>query len=207
MSSTFRGQSVPSQSYEVKLRHGQKPSRRWSPISRSVARLMDKAHESAVARQNAIEMSRAVSGLSKPSRAVTNSQKIRKRSAEVCRMKFSIYADLLERENRVVWQQCNKLKLLRNAYIADCNRLKHRIDCLKQVRNDMDNRAESQSSSSTNGTSISSTHSYTATNNQDDDINSQIQNASTHCLERITLKVFDDLSTESLPFEAGGDSI
>lgn len=84
--------------------------KRWKPTTQRTFTLMNVAHRLAVEKHDAITKSRIGLPARRPSKAITQSQKTRKRSAEICRLKFPIFIDLLENAYSQELQACVNLK-------------------------------------------------------------------------------------------------
>lgn len=127
-------QRKESSTFRKRSEHSNKQSRRWKPESQRSAQLMKMAHQRALQQHTAITESKANSTAKKPSRAVTSSQKLRKRSAEICRLKFPIYIDLMEKECKEKRQACETLKREIGRKHIDMGHLKDRIEDLERIR-------------------------------------------------------------------------
>lgn len=106
--------------------------KRWKPTSKRAITLMNTAYLLAVDKHDAITKSRIRLSTKRPSKAVTQSQKTRKRSAEICRLKLPIFIDLLEGAYEQELRACVDLKRRLHTIFSEVEYMNNRIALLEK---------------------------------------------------------------------------
>lgn len=105
--------------------------KRWKPTVKRTITLMNTARQLAVEKHDAITKSKIGLPVQRPSKAVTPFQKARKRRAEICRLKFSIFIDLLEEAYKKEIQTCEDLRCKLRIVFSEVEQMNNRITQLE----------------------------------------------------------------------------